>query len=85
MEEPYKRNVVTCRFHVINLVMAGGGDGLLSLPHRARVEVHHEDLNCSLTEDPYQNYDVTCEMPVTDLVREKVSSRLRRKKSKSKF
>ena len=37
--------------------------------HPFRLELKHKDLNLPLAEDPYQNNDVTCEMPVTDLVR----------------
>ena len=69
MEEPHQKNSVMCRFPVINLVMAGGGDGLLPPPHPARGEFQNKNLNFSLTEDPYQNNDVTFGMPVTDFVR----------------
>ena len=69
MEEPYQKNGATCRFPVINLVMAGGDDGLLPPPHSARGEFHHKDISLSMTEDPYQNNAVTCRMPFTDLVR----------------
>ena len=69
MEEPYQKNGDTCRFPVINLVMAGGGDDLFPPPHPARGEFYHKDLNFSLIEDPYHNNDVTCGMPVINLVR----------------
>ena len=46
-----------------------GGDGLLPPPHRAGSVFHRKNLYLSLMEDPYQNNDVTCGMPVIGLVR----------------
>ena len=64
MEEPYQNNGVTCTFPVINLVMAGGGDGLLLPLHQVMGDSYPENPNFSLMGDPYENISVTCKFIV---------------------
>ena len=76
MKEPNQKNGGTCRFPVINFVLADGGDGLLPPPYRTGGELHYKDSNFSLTKDPYQNNHATCGTPVADLNRGTVTRSL---------
>ena len=51
MEDPYQNNCVTCRFSVLNLVMVGGGDGLLLPLNQAMGDTYPENTDFSLMED----------------------------------
>ena len=44
---------VTFRFLVINLVMMGGGDGLLVSLNRVSGNLYHENPDFSILENPY--------------------------------
>ena len=68
MEEPYQENGVMCRFSVINLFMVLVPMVICLLQIGPGVSSTYKAPNFFLTGDHYQNNDVTCGMPSTDLV-----------------
>ena len=59
MEEPYQEDGTTCSFTVLNLVMAGGSDGLLLSLQQIMGDSYPKNPNFSLVLYPYENSSVT--------------------------
>ena len=68
MEESYREDGTTYKFPVINLVTAGGSDGLLLPLHQVLGDPYPENPNFFPMEEPHENSSVTCKMRIIILV-----------------